>query len=73
MSAAPSFPDAGKRAFDIVAAVVGLVLLAPLFLAVAAWIRLDSPGPVFFRQERVGRGGRRAAPNVANRFPKCCK
>ena len=57
MSAVPSFPDAGKRAFDVVAAVVGLVLLAPLFLAVAAWIRLDSPGPVFFRQERVGRGG----------------
>jgi lipopolysaccharide/colanic/teichoic acid biosynthesis glycosyltransferase len=58
VSAAPSFPDAGKRAFDVVAAVVGLVLLAPLFLLVAAWIRLDSPGPVFFRQERVGRGGR---------------
>jgi lipopolysaccharide/colanic/teichoic acid biosynthesis glycosyltransferase len=58
VSAAASFPDAGKRAFDVVAAAVGLVLLAPLFLAVAAWIRLDSPGPVFFRQERVGRGGR---------------
>jgi lipopolysaccharide/colanic/teichoic acid biosynthesis glycosyltransferase len=57
VSAAPSFPDAGKRAFDVVAAVVGLVLLAPLFLLVAAWIRFDSPGPVFFRQERVGRGG----------------
>jgi lipopolysaccharide/colanic/teichoic acid biosynthesis glycosyltransferase len=35
----------------------GLVLLAPLFVAVAVWIRLDSPGPVFFRQERVGRAG----------------
>ena len=46
-----------KRAFDIVAALLGLALLWPVFLAVAAWIRLDSPGPVFFRQERVGRGG----------------
>jgi lipopolysaccharide/colanic/teichoic acid biosynthesis glycosyltransferase len=43
--------------FDVAAALTGLVLLAPLFVAVAAWIRLDSPGPVFFRQERVGRGG----------------
>ena len=56
MSAA-SFPAGAKRAFDIVAAAGGLVLLAPLFLVVAAWIKLDSPGPVFFRQERIGRGG----------------
>ena len=54
---ATSFPEATKRAFDIVAAGLGLALLAPLFLVVAAWIKLDSPGPVFFRQERVGRGG----------------
>jgi lipopolysaccharide/colanic/teichoic acid biosynthesis glycosyltransferase len=47
----------GKRVFDIVAALTGLVLLAPLLVVVAVWIRLDSPGPVFFRQERVGRGG----------------
>jgi lipopolysaccharide/colanic/teichoic acid biosynthesis glycosyltransferase len=48
-----------KRAFDLLAAVVGLSLLALPMLAVAAWIKLDSPGPVFFRQERVGRHGRR--------------
>ncbi|MFN3298274.1 sugar transferase [Caldimonas sp.] len=47
-----------KRAFDLTAAVLGLVLLSPLLLAVALWVKLDSPGPVFFRQERVGRGGR---------------
>ncbi|WP_062191572.1 sugar transferase [Caldimonas taiwanensis] len=47
-----------KRAFDLSAALVGLVLLAPLLLALALWIKLDSPGPVLFRQERVGRGGR---------------
>ena len=56
MSAA-SVPEATKRAFDIASAVLGLALLAPLFLVVAAWIKLDSPGPVFFRQERIGRGG----------------
>ena len=38
-------------------ATLGLVLFAPLMLAIAAWVRLDTPGPVFFRQERVGRGG----------------
>jgi lipopolysaccharide/colanic/teichoic acid biosynthesis glycosyltransferase len=46
-----------KRLFDLAAALLGLVLLGPLLLAVAAWIKLDSPGPVFFRQERVGRYG----------------
>jgi len=48
-----------KRAFDLLAAVVGLALLALPMLAAAAWIKLDSPGPVFFRQERVGRHGKR--------------
>jgi lipopolysaccharide/colanic/teichoic acid biosynthesis glycosyltransferase len=47
-----------KRLFDLIASALGLVLLSPLLLGVALWIRLDSPGPVFFRQERVGRGGR---------------
>lgn len=46
-----------KRLFDIVGAAVGLLLLAPLLAVVALAIRLDSPGPVFFRQERVGRHG----------------
>ena len=46
-----------KRLFDIVGASFALLLLWPLLLAVALWIRLDSPGPVFFRQERVGRHG----------------
>jgi len=47
-----------KRLFDVVVATLALVMLSPLLLAIAAWIRLDSPGPVFFRQERVGRHGR---------------
>ena len=46
-----------KRLFDIAAAGLGLLLLSPLLLAIALWIKLDSPGPVFFRQERVGRHG----------------
>jgi lipopolysaccharide/colanic/teichoic acid biosynthesis glycosyltransferase len=46
-----------KRLFDLLLSTLGLLLLAPLLLAVAAWIKLDSPGPVFFRQERVGRFG----------------
>jgi lipopolysaccharide/colanic/teichoic acid biosynthesis glycosyltransferase len=45
-----------KRAFDITAATVGLVLLSPLLLFVSLLIKLDSPGPAFFRQERIGKG-----------------
>ena len=48
----------GKRVFDLLLAAAGLLLLWPVLLLIAAWIKLDSPGPVFFRQERVGRHGR---------------
>jgi sugar transferase (PEP-CTERM system associated) len=47
-----------KRLLDILVAGVGLVLALPFMLLVALAVRLDSPGPVFFRQDRVGRGGR---------------
>ena len=47
-----------KRLFDLLLAGAGLLVLAPLGLVVALAIRLDSPGPVFFRQVRVGRHGR---------------
>jgi len=47
-----------KRAFDVLASALGLALLWLPGLVVAALIRWDSPGPVFFRQERVGRLGR---------------
>jgi lipopolysaccharide/colanic/teichoic acid biosynthesis glycosyltransferase len=47
--------DAGCRALDLVATIVLLVLLAPLLLAIALVIKLDSPGPMLFRQHRVGR------------------
>lgn len=49
---------AAKRGFDLVGAGVALVLLAPVMLAVALAVKLDTPGPVFFRQVRVGRHGR---------------
>ena len=46
-----------KRLFDLLGAVLGLVLLAPVLAVVALWIKLDSAGPVFFRQQRIGRHG----------------
>jgi exopolysaccharide biosynthesis polyprenyl glycosylphosphotransferase len=48
-----------KRLFDIVGASIALVVLSPLILVIGLLVKLTSHGPVFFRQERVGRGGRR--------------
>lgn len=47
-----------KRIFDLVGASLVLAMMSPLMLLTAVLIKLTSPGPVFFRQERVGRGGR---------------
>lgn len=46
-----------KRLFDIVLSGLGLLLLFPVLLFIAIWIKLDTQGPIFFRQERVGRYG----------------
>ncbi len=43
-----------KRAFDFIASGLALIVLSPLFLILAIWIKLDSKGPVFYRQVRVG-------------------
>ena len=51
--------EAMKRAFDILASLLALVVVSPLMLVIAIAVRLDSPGPALFRQERVGRGERR--------------
>ena len=46
-----------KRAADVALSLAGLAVLSPVLLVCAAAIKLDSPGPVFYRQVRVGRGG----------------
>jgi len=47
-----------KRPLDVVASLIGLVLLSPVFLVLAVLVKLDSPGPVFFKQLRVGKDGK---------------
>ncbi len=55
-------PSAGamacKRAFDIVCSLLGLIVLSPLLLVVSLLVAVTSPGGVFFRQERIGKGGK---------------
>ncbi|MEO8151869.1 MAG: sugar transferase [Rhizobacter sp.] len=46
-----------KRLFDVLLSALALLLLSPVLIGVAVWIKLDSPGPVFYRQERVGLHG----------------
>lgn len=46
-----------KRLFDLILSVIGLIILSPAFVIISCWIKLDSTGPVFFRQERVGLNG----------------
>ncbi len=53
-----AFQQVIKRTFDLIASLVGLILLAIPFALIALAIKLDSKGPVFFRQERVGKDGR---------------
>ncbi len=48
-----------KRAFDLVVSVIALIVLSPVYLILAIAIKLDSPGPVFYRQERVTQYGKR--------------
>ena len=53
---APMTVRVSKRAFDVVCAVFGLIVFSPAFLIAMLAIRFDSPGPVFFRQMRIGQG-----------------
>ncbi len=46
-----------KRCFDLVFTIPGLISLTPVFFFISLWIKSDSSGPIFFRQERVGLGG----------------
>lgn len=56
--AVPTTALLAKRAIDLVGATIGIVALAPVFLACAIAVKLTSPGPVLFRQARVGKAGR---------------
>lgn len=53
------FDPASKRVLDIVMALTISIVVSPILLFVAAWIRIDSPGPILFTQLRPGRGGKR--------------
>jgi lipopolysaccharide/colanic/teichoic acid biosynthesis glycosyltransferase len=57
---APTSPRyrVAKRALDLTTASVGLVVASPVMLGIAAAVKMESPGPVFFRQQRLGLGGR---------------
>src|SRR4029077_18344228 len=54
-----------KRAIDIVLCLIAAIILSPVFVLIAIAIRLDSAGPVFFKQVRIGRGGK---PFVCYKF-----
>lgn len=56
--------DLLTRAIDIVASVAALIVLSPLFVVIAVAVKLDSPGPVLFRQVRIGRNRRRGASSI---------
>lgn len=47
-----------RRTIDLIIAILGLMLLAPLILLLPLWIKLDTPGPIFFTQQKVGRNGK---------------
>lgn len=48
-----------KRAFDLIVSIIALIILSPVYLILAIAIKIDSPGPVFYRQERVTQYGKR--------------
>ncbi len=52
------FYEVSKRSFDLFIGIIILILLIPIFPIIALMIKLDSPGPVFYKQDRVGRGGK---------------
>ncbi|MGL4582379.1 MAG: sugar transferase, partial [Flavobacterium sp.] len=47
-----------KRLFDIISSGIGLIMLSPIFLFLGLWIKIDSPGPIFYKQVRVGKNGK---------------
>lgn len=59
LSEQESATTVARRMLDLLLAIPAVILLLPVFAVVAIWIKLDSRGPIFFLQERVGLGGRR--------------
>lgn len=47
-----------KRLFDLLLVIPGLILLSPIMIFIAVWVRQSSPGPALFKQERIGKGGK---------------
>lgn len=58
ITAAYSAEELGRRVFDLTAATLGLLILSPLLLLTALLVKSSSPGPVLFRQERIGKNGK---------------
>ncbi|CAM3386089.1 Putative glycosyltransferase [Xenorhabdus nematophila ATCC 19061] len=50
--------DFFKRLFDFISSFMGMVILSPILIFIALWIKMDSKGPIFFRQKRVGKYGK---------------
>ena len=67
--AAPAVAVVAKRVLDVAVAVVLLLAVVPIVAVAAIGVRLTSPGPAFFRQVRVGRGGRRFTMYKLRTFP----
>jgi len=51
------YENFGKPVFDVICSLGGLVVLSPFFILISVLIKIDSPGPIFFLQERIGKGG----------------
>jgi lipopolysaccharide/colanic/teichoic acid biosynthesis glycosyltransferase len=51
------YENFGKRLFDVICSLSGLVILSPLFILISVLMKIDSPGPIFFLQKRMGKGG----------------
>ncbi|PHM72743.1 sugar transferase [Xenorhabdus kozodoii] len=47
-----------KKLFDFIASFVGIIILSPILISIAVWIKMDSKGPIFFRQKRIGQYGK---------------
>ncbi|WP_323863273.1 sugar transferase [Xenorhabdus cabanillasii] len=47
-----------KRLFDFIASFIGIIMLSPILISIAIWIKMDSKGPIFFRQKRIGQYGK---------------